>query len=550
LVAVPGFYAAPSGGCDMYRQWPKNWANHTRVGIIGCGAITSGSITSLFNAYARGSTVTRINDANGSNAVQSGQGPGPFLFKNNYFSVTGNGMHFNEGGQDGFDTHFAHWQRGDFSIIRNDYITPLDHLAPWMDPNDAQNGVNGYTPAYDTGLIAGSNGLYYQGRQPLEFKAGQRMNIDGNRFHGGFSNTAASIFIALTSVCDQPLSDGSFTNNTFSSGPGIIAVSDTEGGCMQTAPIKRFKFSNNLIYDIRGAYWAPGGPLGAGQGWVFNAFPHEDTTVTHNTVFLNRGASSSIVTLYDQKVEGAKFENNVFFTYNTGRGIMVDNSGYPSGPFACQAIARSHNLGGKLFADCAMINYSFSNNILFSDASQSAVQASDFWPSSSGNTVLSDPTDPTLAKWFNISSAYQAGWTGLNGPPATPNAKPTFRLRNDSPGVSGGASRANDGTDIGVDMDAIDVAQGKVTFVGIPTSSISCSGTCSATVAFIAPDSQACPVDYSSTDPTLITSFTRVADAGTARIRNLQLSGLSSKTTYYVRVNCMVEQPTGTFVTR
>jgi hypothetical protein len=59
-----------------------------------------------------------------------------------------------------------------------------------------------------------------------------------------------------------------------------------------------------------------------------------------------------------------------------------------------------------------------------------------------------------------------------------------------------------------------------------------------------------CPVDYSSSDPSVITGFTRVSDSGGARPRNITLSGLTSKTLYYYRVNCAAEQPTGEFRTR
>jgi hypothetical protein len=548
MEAVANYVSTNGNGCDSSNTWPANWAGHARVGVIGCIFVSGGAIVYNQNGDARGSVIVRVNNTNGSNAIQSGGGPGPLMFRNNYFGVTGNGEHFNEAHQDGFDSHFSHWKRGDVSIIRNEYETPIDHISPWTDPNDSQFGANGYTPAYDPGLIAKSNGLYYQGRQPLEFKAGQRHKIDGNRFHGGFSNTAASIFIAMTAVCDQRITDGSITNNSFSHGPGVITISDTEGGCMQTPPLQRFRFSNNLIYDIRGAYWAPGGVLPPGAGWVFNALPHEDISITHNTVFLNRGTTSAFILLYDQKSEGVKIENNAFYTYDRGRSIMVDNSNYASGPFECQQIASAHGLGGKLYADCALTNYTFTNNLLLGDSSKAAIEASDWWPASMGNFVPADPTNPNTVNWFNIASVYQSGWSGLNGPPATPDGTPDFRLKSSSSSVSGAAGHANDGGDIGVDINALDIAQGKVGAPNVANSSIT---TSAASVVFTAPDAQACSVDYSSSDRTLITSFSRASDPTTnGRQHTVPLSGLSTKTTYYYRVNCAVEQPTGAFRTK
>lgn len=71
----------------------------------------------------------------------------------------------------------------------------------------------------------------------------------------------------------------------------------------------------------------------------------------------------------------------------------------------------------------------------------------------------------------------------------------------------------------------------------------------SAVVSFVAPDSMGCAVDYGSSDPTLISSFTRVFDPGGARPRNITLSGLTAGTVYHYRVNCAVQQPTGQFRT-
>jgi hypothetical protein len=46
-------YAASSGGCWSGDNWPKNWAGHTSVGIIGCLTSNSGSISNVQRADAR-----------------------------------------------------------------------------------------------------------------------------------------------------------------------------------------------------------------------------------------------------------------------------------------------------------------------------------------------------------------------------------------------------------------------------------------------------------------------------------------------------------------
>ena len=80
-------------------------------------------------------------------------------------------------------------------------------------------------------------------------------------------------------------------------------------------------------------------------------------------------------------------------------------------------------------------------------------------------------------------------------------------------------------------------------------------GCTAATVNFVAPDAESCPVDLAtSARPTdasgTIPAFTRVSNtANSAGPRNVSLKGLSSQTTYYFRVECSTRQPGGVFKT-
>ncbi|MBV8706585.1 MAG: hypothetical protein JO028_05315, partial [Acidobacteriaceae bacterium] len=93
--------------------------------------------------------------------------------------------------------------------------------------------------------------------------------------------------------------------------------------------------------------------------------------------------------------------------------------------------------------------------------------------------------------------------------------------------------------------------QGYVDHIGVPASTLTAT---SATVVFVAPDSQACPVDfkvYDPTDPNTINGFTRVPDTGTSnRVRKVNLTGLATATTYQYRIDCSVVQPSGFFKTK
>ena len=113
-----------------------------------------------------------------------------------------------------------------------------------------------------------------------------------------------------------------------------------------------------------------------------------------------------------------------------------------------------------------------------------------------------------------------------------------LRLRFDSQAKAG--SRP-EGLDAGANIDTLESAQGKVRNVRLQ------SGTTSATLSYIAPDSAACFVDY-GTDP-LWSAHTRVSDNGGLVTRSLSFTGLSTGTLYYYRVECASEQPQGSFVT-
>ncbi|MFL6451438.1 MAG: DUF4082 domain-containing protein [Bryobacteraceae bacterium] len=541
-------YAASSGGCWSGDNWPKNWAGRTSVGIVACVTLNSGSISNIQRADARTSTFGEVNSQSGCNCFIAGIGPGPWLIQNNFLSTTGNGFHHDEGGIAG--DHYragtrdgtAFWVRGDYLYRRNYFEVPLSHMSSQPPPTDPTRNPD-YDSAYDPTLYALSNHLYYQHRQPFEFKSGHRINVDGNVFSGGFTNTASSIFVAMTSVCDEGIQDASYTNNTFQHGPGVlVAMSSTAGGCMQTPPPKRFLFRNNLAWDIRQSYFAPGGPQNPGAGWLFEAIGSEDATVLHNTVFFNHGRASALAYLFDQKTEGVKIKDNIFFMSagSGGAGIRQESgSTFFSGPNACGQVA-----SGQAFADCELPGNDISNNLFFSDSPKATVQS---WWSNGKNYIPDDPTDQRAARWFNLSSAWDNGVATAYTPYASPFAKPDFHLRSDSQFISGGAVRASDGSSLGADIDALDAAQGKVTLIGVGNGSISAS---SATVSFVAPDAQGCPVDFSSTDPTLVSNFTRVSDAGGNTVRNIALTSLSPHTTYYYRVNCAVQQPTGLFRTK
>jgi hypothetical protein len=477
---------ANDGTCNYSDGWPKNSSNNPTAGPIACVDISGGAIIGVHNADA---TTSRWN-TEGSSFMIGGQGPGPYVATNNWLEGAGLMWHHDDGGG-------TAWIRGDYNYTRNTFKTPFKYMYGGSE----------------------SDGLRYFLRQPLEWKSGRRISLFGNIFDGAWVEvTPASVFIALTSVAGEGITDVDLQSNTFMHGPGITNVPTlVDGGAVLTPPAVRFRFKNNLAWDIgSSAYWVPQGGANAPTGWLFEG-PQggEDVTVDHNTIVGNTGRAPAIFWLFDTNVEGVKVTNNFFYVSSGTQGVTQDG-GVPAN--AC------FNLLGKALADCKFTpNYIWANNVMMSpDANQATVQS--WWPSLH-NYIPSD------------MSLNTAGWLSYS--------KKDFHVT--SKYCSGCSSPASDSRDVGADIDVLQAAQGKVTLIGVPESNLTST---SAVVSFVAPDSMGCPVDYSASDPNVITSFTRVPDSGGARSRNITLPGLATGTVYHYRVNCAVEQPTGQFRTR
>ncbi|HEY3457547.1 MAG TPA: hypothetical protein VGK64_23400 [Bryobacteraceae bacterium] len=475
-----------NGTCNYSDGWPKDSSNNPTAGLIACVDISGGAISGVSNA----DPATSRWNTEGSSFMIGGVGPGPYVATNNWIEGAGLVWHHDDGGG-------TAWIRGDYNYTRNTFKTPFKYMYGGSE----------------------SDGLRYFLRQPLEWKSGRRISLFGNIFDGAWVEvTPASVFIAFTSVAGQGITDVDLQNNTFMHGPGITNVPTlVDGGAVLTPPPVRFRFKNNLAWDIgSSAYWVPQGGAGAPTGWLFEG-PQggEDVIVDHNTIAGNTGRGSAVFWLFDTNVEGVKVTNNFLYLSSNTQGVAQDGS-VPAN--AC------FNLFGKALADCKFTpNYTWANNVMMSpDASQATVQS--WWPSLH-NYIPSD------------MSLNSAGWLSYS--------KKDFHVT--SKYCSGCSSPATDSRDVGADIDVLQAAQGKVTLIGVPEANLTST---SAVVSFVAPDSMGCPVDYSASDPNVITSFTRVSDGGGARSRNITLSGLTPGTVYHYRVNCAVEQPTGQFRTR
>ena len=186
-------------------------------------------------------------------------------------------------------------------------------------------------------------------------------------------------------------------------------------------------------------------------------------------------------------------------------------------------------LTGQGAADCMLTNSLWHHNVFIPNAASGATpgMVQSWWPGYTGTNYFSLDTDLSKIGWNSYKSTDGSG---------------DFYFRSNY--CSGCGKGASDLKDVGVDMNSLKSATGEVVHTGVNNVTSS-----SANINFVAPDAQACPIDVSSTDPKVVTSFTRVSDSGGAKIRNVTLPGLSSRTVYYYRINCAVQQPTGKFIT-
>ena len=218
----------------------------------------------------------------------------------------------------------------------------------------------------------------------------------------------------------------------------------------------------------------------------------------------------------------------------SARGFIFGNGGgnLPLPPGNTEGTALLAYLHQTTFTNNVYFGqWSNSNPAGYVDMTASAVTAA---------SALYPPAPGTF--WPNAGSTMASRAAGIhwNNP-----AQGDMRLNYLSPYVSGGRA-SSDGLDVGVNMDDLQAAQGKVSNAHVYAITSS-----TATVSFLAPDAAGCTVDYGTANfPSGAGGWTRMANSGGQRVQNVALSGLAAATTYTYRVNCAVVQPTGTFKTR
>lgn len=491
--------------------WPKTANGEVTVAQIGCADVTSGSITTAGPAYP----FVSLWNPEGDSHMLGGIGPGPYKMIDNYSCGAGITWHWDDGGVSGY--------RGNYNIWRNYLCSDLK----WMHGSSTSDGLN------------------YAHRQIAEHKGGQNIWMHGNVWDTTWRETTPDgAFYAATPVLGGIITDLNMEYNTFRHGSAVTEGPFTtcdENKFVCAPPVMRSAFRNNLSYDINGyKYTANASGLTYGLGWSSQLYGLEDHVEDHNTYGYNGGQTPWMASDSGMAMEGYQRTNGLEW-YSGVTGQTNTNFGDGTGglpPPGCL------NLTDVNFLNCAMTQgpgvtaFNMSQNMIAGGYSDTSGTPSGQSNSSTLSTAFNGLNNSYFATGTVPGTVSAIKWWN----PAITN-QVNYRLNYQSPYNAGNNGFDHSAT-LGAFMDELDSAQGNITLIGTPESSITSS---SFVVAYQAADSAVDYVLYSQTND--ITTATQIADAGGARKRNTTVSGLASHTTIYYWVlgsgNSVMSQRSG-----
>ena len=546
--------ASPAYPTYTYTSPTSHVYTALNVLTMGDGTVTSGAInTGSYNE--RFGISGWATDQEGGGGFHVATGPGPFMTVNNYIQGAGiTGMFFSDDLSNGS------------SPCGN--VTPCPIQYNVGDVTEQRNTIT-----TNVCYFAGSscwNGGNYSWRNMDEVKSAARVWQDGNIWgpyyaqvgqgecggshyeYNGWPN-----FLATPGGYPSYVSSGNwtYTNNTCNGG----ASAGIYTGLFYYAewpayPINNVRIHNSLFLNVNGyaqtsavqplqaqvqqSNTLANCPYGKITQWNGNG---ENFDFDHNTVYGEAGCLAWFESVYQALSSFTNLTNNIYnlvsdpgaFNANTQTGTQ-----YQSYQGLGGGTADTPNCGGfQASALFACMNYfTWADNVILATwtnsfpgslveynnsqiaTAQSLFPANTYWPSAGSS----------LSARIN-----QLGWFNT--------ASNNFRLKSTSPYISG-AKASTDGLDIGVNMDILEAAQGKVSNVHAYGST-----STSTTIGFLAPDSFGCGIDWGTSNFSGgAASYTRVTNSGGQCVQNVTLSSLPAHSLIYYRVNCAVQQPLGT----
>jgi hypothetical protein len=440
------------------------------------------------------------------------------------------------------------------------------------------------SPLYTIPASSSWTGGWYGNRNGPENKLGLRNKYVGNilgpwtpgvaqgecGLFATYSGSVSASNLALQNI--QDTSDGEWAYNTcmaplgLSSGWGVYAA--TWPGKL----LQRIWIHDNLLFINWRLYTSGSLPQNdnVGTGVQFYIGAISDLDIEHNDSILTTGIFSPAVNLCCQPLGDWTISNNIFTFVidNPGAGGLIqNNSGVPNPAYPDYT---NYTVDAML---PNLNNVALNNNVWLSTCSNSTLAppycaaemtnsqiASYATGYSSYPTNVFPSTGTTLANrlaglsWYSYPTAWINPLT--SGVPNIQNY--TFNYL--SPFISGGANRGSDGLDVGTNINAVLAAQGQVLNVHV-----SARGTTTASITVQAPPSGGAwdgtggtlTLDYGTANfPSGSGTWTRINSPSSTTqaangftIQTFNLTGLTTGTTYTVRVNGAVMQPVITFTT-
>ena len=417
---------------------------------------------------------------------------------------------------------------------------------------------------YDSASWDGGNRYW---RSVNENKVGRYVLYDGNvigPWYGQIGQGQCGLHEEFTNYWQLPAvpayassSDFTFINNSCTGTvAGVTTAYSFQGGPIGY-PIKNFLIQNNLFLNDNAyanvaqnqpvtSHYAPIAFLGnygtCPQGQLTFLVPMEAFQFDHNTVS-GLGGCQPYFSYFNNDYPSGGFTNNVLnyvqdsINTNLGGDVFFQPNGVLAG--SCASATGASNVFNCInnwnWAGNVMLG-TWSNSLPGSQvdltASQLSTAQSTYFTGYTANWPGTSPysTQNTLAgrqtqtAWFNVSAN-------------------NFRLASASPFISGNQksqpSPTTDGLDAGANIDQLEQHQGKVSNV----RAYGLSST-AATVAFYAPDSFACGVDWTSNSWSTWTRVSGAAGSPDPRVQSVALTGLPAHGLIAARVNCAVMQPT------
>jgi hypothetical protein len=413
------------------------------------------------------------------------------------------------------------------------------------------------------------NGGNYYFRQGSEVKQGRHVLQDGNQYgpfypqvglgecilheaYNGGDNYGDLPNTGFPSYTDS--SEWTFTNNTCNQTGEQLVVGLKN--YLTGAPIKNFLIRNNLFVNLNEYANTPvNQPYNSGRVYHENidgncpdgsfsdwAGSGQNMVFDHNTV-RGMGGCLPVFFGFGADIESGLTITNSFFDIVSDPGYFSPYRGSLYQPYNVTDTCWG-NQGAALLNCYALLNYQ-SNVALFTYTNSMPGSSVEFSSSDIASLQTSYSAIPTTGTYIPAGNTLAArlantGWFSACTLTSAASCVNNLRLLSSSPFISGG-HLSTDGLDIGVNIDQLEQHQGKVSNVRALGST-----STSTTIALYAPDSNACSVDWgSSAFYSGSGSWTRVSGSGGQRVQTVALTGLPAHGLVYYRVNCAVQQPTG-----